>query len=126
MNDKLGCELDAAVHKALWPKHSIYAGYEGTWWCGVRDGLLGYVKYGERLPHYTTDLSAWDGVGDDRGWHWYADEHYDKVHVRLYDGGPLDEVEMFEAVALGVEIPNRFAAQALARSRCVLQRAGVQ
>ena len=118
-------EMDARVHQALWPDDEVefveawpgdatWSGWKAYWRC-IRNGQL------EHLPHYSTNLAAWDGVSDSRGWYWYAEEHYDKVHVRLYDGGPLGKVEMYEASVLGTEIPNRHAAWALGMSRCILQ-----
>ena len=137
MNEQPSREFDAQVHRALWSDDEV------QWlWSYEAQGKIYLYKGGEILdglpdtqkrplhlvdgrwvpiPFYTTDLAAWDGVGDELGW-FEASEDATQVQVywRLY---PYDGNYIYAEATYEEAGGNRFAAQALARSRCVLQLA---
>jgi len=119
---KPGRATDAAVHRALWPEHKVKPGYDGY----VDREIVSWYRAGGGLwtevPHYTTSLMAWDGVGDDRGWYWrdvqyrFADE--DRVQSEFWRSGHGHE--RTQVVLVADHDNNRFQAQAMARALCVL------
>ena len=110
-----GRELDAAVHRALWPDADIRV--DSTF------GAALVVNADKRtfsdIPEYSSDLMTWDGVRDDLGW-WEASEAAQLVQVywRLM---PYDGQYIYADAYYRDHDDNRFRAQAFARCLCVLQ-----
>ena len=117
-----GRELDVMVHGALWPDDAIVVSdfvqsYRRT---------IGEHPYSETwatIPHYSTDLSAWDWTRS--GWSWYTREHMSGT-VAVLRLGIGSFVPVFQYGVPMEQEPNRFRAQAFARCLCVLQWAEVE
>ena len=144
---KLGRETDAVVHRALWPDAAVEWRWGDEKHEAQTDILLVLAEHGEanqidiraarmgyeRLPFYTdgqiwrpvpaysTDLSVWNGVGDDLGW-WEASEAALQVQV-YWRLAPYDGKYIYAAAQYADHDNNRFKATAYARSLCALQRA---
>lgn len=116
-------EMDARVHRALWPDDEVtlfVSEQDKVWgssvarWHYERDGCIADV------PHYTPDLMAWDGVLPEC--RWVVDERAYHVFVTLMIPHIVEPTTVIEAkAAYGDHNGNRFEAQAMARSLCVLQ-----
>lgn len=122
-------ELDIQVHKALYPDDQI----------GEKRDMKRHstdIWYTRSLkthnlilpvPHYTTDLAAWDAIRPE--WMWELDELRNDKGERYVDttlnvpGSPYwrdFDAQVYEFEARGL------AAYALGRARCVLQWAEAQ
>ena len=142
---KPGRGMDAAVHRALWPKQEIrklwskddhlpaafYGPGDDEWTPppGVTWGWY-FHEFGSGalrgdwhvLPAYSTELTAWDGIGNDRGWYWVVNERWHKLEValvKIYNAAK--DAELAGAEVWWEDEPNRFRAQARARAECVRQ-----
>jgi len=108
-----GRELDVMVHRALEPSHILRnVGNEELYWEPANFGR------GVPVPAYSTSLMAWDWSRE--GWSWYTQEHMSRTIV-VWRQGIGCFASVFQQGVLVEQEPNRFRAQAYARSLCVLQ-----
>jgi hypothetical protein len=91
MNEQELREMDAKVHKALYPDDMVNEQYV-AW--------RGGVSWIGRVPHYSTDIGAWDAVyALHPEWRWLQSEvtgdGYVAVVTRLQDHALADESQFF-------------------------------
>ena len=121
MDDNELREMDVKVHRALYPGHVVMLcpeidNHGESAWLWWENG-----KGGWDVPHYTTDITAWEPVYALKPeWRWFQQEEPDATRVVVHTCGEWEFfdvwVEPFEATGL--------AAYALGRARCVIAWAG--
>ena len=122
-------ELDAQVHRALYPdddvSHILNFGPRLTY-VGDRVFRTNSRRW-MRLPHYTTDIGAWEPIYALRPeWMWDTIEFYGHTDtVLFYDVWREDPLPSIE-VNVPWDDARGLAAYALGRARCVLQWAEAQ
>ena len=112
---KPGRELDVAVHRVLWPDAEIVdkPGYEGV----LVDNPSEVWKEWRAIPAYSTDIMAWDWSR--KGWSWDREECIDLTICLSVYQPPEGRTDCEASVAFNYDHP--LAAEAFARSLCVLQ-----
>ena len=117
-NHTPGRKTDALVHRALWPDDKLF---QGAYEYKMDEWLIATPIYqpNKLLPAYTTDLAAWKDVWDHVGWVIKMNPTHN-CSVSLWT---LGDGELTMALADYADHDSKDAAQAFARSRCVLQLA---
>jgi len=127
MNDKAGREMDAQVHKVLWPNDEVQC---FTTLARADNAKLDTARYSRNcgqwklVPYYSTELSAWNFAY--KGWRWQIAVSWKRLTVTLceYDGRPGYMTLAYAQVDL--DVANWQGTVAEAMSRCVLEWAGVR
>ena len=112
-------DLDAKVHEALYPNVALAVRGRGdipTHWLDVGRMV--------EIPHYSTDLGAWDMVSEQRpSWRWMQLDGDNCVTVTLFGAQPHADPRnrySLRAVVTAFEVVGH-AAYALGRARCVIK-----
>ena len=111
-----GRELDVMVHRALWPDDTVVVSdfvqsYRRT------IGENPYSEVWSTIPAYSTDITAWDWSRD--GWSWDREECLGlTIYLFVYE--PPNRRKDCEAL-VPFNYDHPLAAEAFARSLCVLQ-----
>ena len=122
MDDKTLREMDVKVQHALYPEHRVeLRERRDPYYLVIVPDPASPGKWmaSNILPHYTTDIGAWEPVYALKpGWRWSQDEGVRAgLWVRLHEGFYI--VPLYEGFVYAHEATG-LAAYALGRARCVI------